>query len=125
MRYTLLVVFGALVLLSTGCDSRKHRVTGTITFDDEPITEGYIAFIPEEGGQGGGGKIANGRYTLLADRGRNRVEIHAVKKMTIIGPDGQPTEDKGGYIPAKYNRETTLKTDITASTTLDFSLTSK
>jgi hypothetical protein len=125
MRHILPSIF-LVILVLTGCGGpMKYTVTGTVTFDGEPIADGHIAFIPEDAGQGGGGRITKGRYTVQADPGKNRVEVRAVKKMMIIGPDGKPVEDFGAYIPPKYNINTTLKADITEATTLDFPLTSK
>jgi hypothetical protein len=62
----------ALVLLLcfavVGCDTgeRRYRLSGSVTFNGQPVPEGYIVFEPDgsQGNQGGPGraKILDGKY---------------------------------------------------------------
>jgi hypothetical protein len=105
-----------------------YSVSGTVTYDGEPIPEGYIAFVPEGPGRGGGGQITNGNYQVRAQAGKNRVEITASKKMPLprdrTGMYGEKEEVRQ-YIPARYNTKTELKADITRSAPLDYELKSE
>jgi hypothetical protein len=129
MRLLVLGLLGALTLALTGCGGPKtYSVSGTVTYKGEPIPEGYIAFVPEGPGRGGGGAIANGSYQVRAQAGKNRVEITASKMMPLprgrLGMNGA-TEEVQQYLPARYNTKTELKADITNSTPLDFNLESE
>jgi hypothetical protein len=55
----------ALVLgLLAGCGDGSATVSGTVTYDGQPVKEGYVTFSPADGkGPSAGGPIANGRYT--------------------------------------------------------------
>lgn len=57
----------ALALIAvglSGCsDSGLIKISGTVTFDGEPIPEGSISFMPVSGkGVTAGGEIKNGKY---------------------------------------------------------------
>jgi hypothetical protein len=96
-----------------------------VKFKGEPIPEGYIAFVPEGPGRGGGGAITNGSYQVRAQAGKNRVEITASKMMPLppgrVGMGGAK-EEVQQYLPTRYNSKTELEADITRSTPLDFNL---
>jgi hypothetical protein len=129
MRLFLFGMIGGLVLLPLGCgQATTYPVSGTVTYNGEPIPEGYIAFVPEGPGRGGGGAITNGRYSVSVQAGKNRVEITASKAVPL--PRGQGgmnggKEEVRQYLPTRYNFETELRADITQATTLDYQLKSK
>jgi len=126
MRLLLLGLLGGLALALTGCGRpTTYSVSGTVTYKGEPIPDGYVAFVPEGPGRGGGGVITSGSYQVRAQAGKNRVEITASKMMPLprgrVGMNGAK-EEVQQYLPARYNSKTELKADITSSTTLDFNL---
>jgi hypothetical protein len=129
MRLTRLGLLVILILALPGCGgSNMTTVTGKVTLDGEPIPEGYIAFLPEGPGKGGGGPITNGEYKVDVQNGKNRVEITASKKMAL--PAGQTNmygekEEVRQYIPDKYNAKTELKEDISGPRQIDFALKTK
>jgi hypothetical protein len=128
MRFVPVALLLGSLLALAGCGSKSQTVTGSVTFDGEPVKEGRIAFIPDRGGQGGGGAITNGYYTLDVPPGKYRVEINA-SKMTKL-PGGQvgmygEKEELREYIPEKYNAKTELKADVPPPASLDFNLKSK
>jgi hypothetical protein len=89
-----------------------HQVTGTITFDDTPVPDGDIVFIPEDAQYGAeAGKIKEGKYRLRAHDGKNKVQIRATRPVPgKVGPMGEPAIED--YIPAKYNDRTTLFREV-------------
>ena len=129
MRLFLFGMVCGLVLLPMGCGQpTTYPVSGTVTYDGESLPEGYIAFVPEGPGRGGGGAITNGRYSVSVQAGKNRVEITASKAVPLprgqAGMDGAKEEVRQ-YLPTRYNFETELRADITQATTLDYQLKSK
>jgi hypothetical protein len=126
MRIVLLSLAGLLLCLG-GCGETTHTVSGAVTIDDTPLPDGYIAFVPEGSGQGGGSEIKNGAYSLKTLPGKYRVEITASKMMALppgqVGMDGAKEEVRQ-YVPEKYNASTELKADVPASGAMDFKLSS-
>lgn len=125
MRFVCAGLFLSLSIALVGCDGAKaHQVSGTVTFDGEPVKEGHIAFLPN----GGGGSITDGRYSISTPPGSFKVEINASKLQKLppgqVGMDGAKEEVRE-YIPERYNSKTELKADVSGSTTLDFTLKSK
>jgi hypothetical protein len=129
----------ALLLLLTllGCGQRggleKIEVSGNVTLDDRPITNGEILFYPIESTAGSvsGGPIKDGHY-LAKGRGgvpvgKHRVEIRGFQSPTPasggeLAIEGGPAEQ---YVPPQYNTRSTLTAVVDAAhTTLDFSLSS-
>lgn len=115
-----------LLLLSLGCGesgSKMHEVSGTVTFDDKPVPEGDIAFVPDDKAVGPeAGKIKDGKYSLKVREGKNKVEIRATRDVPgKKGPMGEQAIE--GYIPAQYNVKTTLDADVASDkTTHNFTL---
>jgi hypothetical protein len=95
------VVFG-------GCDQRPLRVpvAGTVLIDGQPLTKGFVRFIPDAGRAASGELNAQGHFELgtFEDRdgaliGRHRVEVIAVEN---------PTAQKVRYLtPVKYRSSDT------------------
>jgi hypothetical protein len=124
MRFLACALTCALLLIGSGCS--QPTVSGTVTFDGQPVSEGHIAFVPESGtGQGGGANIVNGAYTVKAAAGKYRVEINA-SRMTPLPPgrtgmDGATSEVRA-YIPQRYNLKTELRAEVPAAKKVDFEL---
>lgn len=56
-----------LVLLASACSTgpRLTKVTGTVTYEGVPLTNGSISFVSDSGGENAAGIInARGKYTL-------------------------------------------------------------
>lgn len=140
-RSHITLVVGMMSLcLTVGCGGNLASVSGSVTFDGQPVEEGEIRFIPasNQGGQGSpqvaGATIAQGKYDVPADKGAvpgtYRVEIRAEKKTgkKILAvppaPPGSMIEITEQFVPAKYNEQSTLTLEITAgSNSKDFELT--
>lgn len=113
----------------SGADS--VTVTGNVTLDGQPLSEGDIIFRADGGkGRGYAGKIKDGSYEVKCAPGNHRVEIRAMRsesgkkaKTLASGEEGMALEQ---YIPAKYNDKSTLTADVSDSKTeFDFPLKSK
>ncbi len=98
----------------------KYPVRGSVTFDGEPIPEGYITFVPENPSWAPeAGPITNGRFGFRARPGANKVEVEASK---FIGPEIKTMglRPKEAYIPRRYNFETTLTAEVTGDGNNDY-----
>lgn len=97
--------FALLALAPLGCSGwggpDEHRVTGTVTFDGQPIPDGWVCFTPDSAkgnvGSQGRARIQNGAFDTAAAGGRNviggpvRVRIDCFDGRTADGlPNGNP-----------------------------------
>jgi hypothetical protein len=107
-------LFAAALL---GCGPSKpetYPVSGTVTWNGQPLPEGSIRFEPEDakGLPPDPGQIKDGKYQLQARPGKKRVQIYATRESGKIDPimGAAPREQ---YIPAKYNDKTELRAEVT------------
>lgn len=125
-----------LAVLFVGCGGGqtgpvRYPVTGTVTFDGNPLPDGDVQFIPADGkGPTDAGKIVAGKFSLETTAGKKKVSIQATredpKNMVPSGIDpGKMEPAREDYIPAKYNTATELTADVPkgGSSSLDFKLT--
>ncbi len=105
-----------IVALLFGCNrDGKVAVSGTITFEGEPIATGHIIFTPVDPSIGpDADKIVDGRFSFRASPGEKRVEVFADR------PVGEPDpvmklQRKEQYIPTRYNEETELVAQVSDS----------
>lgn len=125
-------------LVTLGCGSggpELGSVTGKVTLDGKPVTNGLVTFMPVGGGRPATGKTdANGQYELLgvdgkgAVLGQHRVAVTtlqqavAVTEMRSDSPEyaKQAVADRSAYdsakvvepIPARYNTNTDLTKEV-------------
>ena len=119
-RRVYFAILATLVLALTGCGSsgpKKFDVTGTVKYDGKDVEDGFITFTPDDKTVGPeAGPIKNGKYTVKANGGKNKVKIQANR--LVPGKKGPMGEDAiEPYIPTKYNDSTTLEVDIGAGKT--------
>ena len=72
------------VVLSTlsGCGSSPSVVSGSVSYNGQPVGDGHVVFQPADGkGASCGGPIKNGKYTVETTPGKKVVQIIAVKKV--------------------------------------------
>ncbi|MDA0836007.1 MAG: hypothetical protein O3A29_22270 [Planctomycetota bacterium] len=119
----------------TGCSRKveieKTTVSGTVTYNAQPIEKGEIRFIPKAGTEGpmATGAIVNGDYTVTAAGGvpigDHKVEIMAYIELPkpANAPPIAPTP-REQYIPEKYNTKTELDFTVPSGgeTKKDFAL---
>ncbi len=102
-----------LALAGLGCDRGPHMVpvTGHVTYNGEPVSQGEISFVPHEKELApDGGKIRDGRYDLRVKPGRKTVQIRASRPVEQDSPAMEVRY--ADYIPAKFNRESTLTVEV-------------
>jgi hypothetical protein len=68
-----------------GCGAPTATVTGAVSYDGQPVGDGYITFTPADGkGNDAGGPIAGGRYTVTGlPPGPKVVKVIAVRKVNF------------------------------------------
>jgi hypothetical protein len=106
-----------LSLLLSGCGPggpETYQVTGSVTFDGQPVSNGEIVFFDTDPSVGpDAGQVDQGKFNFLAKAGSKRVEIRASRPVPgMTDMSGQPLTDN--FIPAKYNDATTLTATVTA-----------
>jgi hypothetical protein len=126
--------------VASGCDrgdASRGAVSGRVTLDGQPIAQGSILFTPLDGTQGAavGGEIKDGLYRLAGAAGpaigKNRVEVHAVRKTGKLipkglGGTGKMIEQQVEGVSARFNIDSKLQVEITpGENTADFEVTSK
>jgi hypothetical protein len=130
------ILYGVVILLLVvgGCkrsdELQRVPVTGKVTFQGQPLTNGQIRFIPASGPVSGA-DIRDGAYSANqrggVPVGPCRVEIEARRPMAGAQPDpvmgGKAREEQ--YLPAKYNTQSELTITIEPGSgpiTKDYSL---
>ncbi|MCI0456927.1 MAG: hypothetical protein L0Z62_08110 [Gemmataceae bacterium] len=102
-----------LALTLAGCGDGTHSVSGTVSFDGQPVETGTIVFEAADGGPGlASSGIKNGKYELRSKAGKKKVVITAFRPKPGTEKDPQPATEE--YIPAKYNTESTLTKEVVA-----------
>ncbi|MES2791285.1 MAG: hypothetical protein V4719_16840 [Planctomycetota bacterium] len=126
----------ALVLMFvSGCGESgptDQYVTGTVTFDGQPVKDGQIVLTPTEPGvTPDSGSIKDGKFAFATRKGEKSVQIEALrdvpgKTITLPPPLSGTKPVTEMYIPAVYNKKTKLKVTVTDSSSknkFDFKLT--
>jgi hypothetical protein len=127
----LLVPFFFTALLVSGCGSGAG-VSGTVTYDNQPVDGGGIAFIPAgEKQPAASGRITGGHYEIKrSDKlpaGKYTVQITWLKstgkKVKNETDPGTEADELVQVIPLEYNVASKLSVDITSgSNTHNFDL---
>ena len=109
-----------------GCGPSLARVSGTVTFNGEPVSKGTVTLVPADGrGSASGGLIENGRYAIKkVQPGEKIVQLVATYPM---GPqkddDGSESVLYGDLMPAAWGRASEQKiTVVAAGVTKDFAI---
>ena len=112
-----------LVLPVAGCGPsgpETYPVSGTVTWNGDPLPEGNIVFEPVDGSIApDAGKIAAGKFAFQAQPGEKRVQIDATREVGEVDPV-MHTVPREAYIPSKYNSATILTATVTADGENDF-----
>lgn len=116
IRILLLAIIASLCV---GCGSpdprsRSFQVSGTVTYDDQPVGEGGIMLtsddptLPDDAGS-----IANGSFKFLASAGKKTVRIRASREIPQPVQPGvlrDPVFEE--YLPAKFNEKSELTIEV-------------
>jgi hypothetical protein len=115
------------VLICCGCGSpgeevQRAAVTGTVTFDGEPVATGMILFVPEPGVKGPPVPVTiiAGEFQTDAAKGptvgSNGIQITATRKTgKVITFQGEQSDEIVQYIPARYNERSELRQVVSAT----------
>ncbi|WP_425613418.1 hypothetical protein NA78x_003250 [Anatilimnocola sp. NA78] len=124
----LLTVAALSILSLAGCGgSSAVKVAGNVTFQDKPIENGEIIFVPADSKVPAvAGKIEQGKYVCEVPPGASQVKVTAYRevpgKFDTSNP-GQKNPLIEMYIPEKYNSKSELSAEVDPSKpTLDFKL---
>lgn len=122
------VIIGVISLFSGGCGGppsgpTRYTISGTVTFDKQPVPKGFITFAPDDTagnkGPGGGAEVINGKFKT--DTGKGVVGgPHIVQ---IVAYDGISTKVEGEELPdgkALFPTYTTTVTFPKQDTVSDF-----
>jgi hypothetical protein len=85
-------VAAAVLFAAAGCGEGGGTVSGEVTYDGQPVKNGYVSFTPADGkGAAVGGPITDGRYSVeKVPPGKKVVKVEAADK---AGPSIQTTEE--------------------------------
>ncbi|WP_145367431.1 hypothetical protein [Maioricimonas rarisocia] len=112
----------------TGCGGgpaydgpRRFPLSGSVTFDGEPVTGGMISFVPEDGKSNpAGGPIEDGTFTIAEEKGANpgpyRVLVYWHKptgKQIQDSDTGETVDEVRQVIPPEFNGNTSLSVNVT------------
>ena len=103
----LLLLLSAQVTLSGCGDGRPKRlsVSGQVLIDGEPLTFGYIRFVPEGARPSGGRLDEQGRFTLSC-YGENDGIIPGVHRVEVDASESLSSTKVKWHAPKKYFRYT-------------------
>ena len=98
-----------------GCgpsDPKLYPVSGTVTWNGQPLADGDILFVPVDGATvPDPGKIKDGKFSFQAQAGQKKVEIRATREAGPVDPVmGAPPRVQ--FVPAKYNDATELTAEV-------------
>lgn len=111
-------LFVLLVMIGCG-DGRPARmnVSGQVLIDGEPLTYGYIRFVPKDARPSGGELDEQGRFTLSCYSENDGI-IPGVHRVEVDAAESLSAHKKKWHAPKKYFRYKTsgLEQEITEST---------
>lgn len=120
LRCLCYLLFNCLVCCPfSGCGgSNLAPVSGTVTFDGQPLKEASIRFVPADGkAPTEAAMIRDGKFGAQLQRTTYKVQINASKlvdtgaKLDEKGPGGGPTAVE--ILPARYNVQSELTLSVT------------
>ena len=107
-------VVAFLCVVCIGCGNGLVKVSGKITYNNAPVKDGQIRFLPVSGkGPSAAAIIINGQYSVEVMPGEKKVEVLGYK---IIGQKniGKVIDIKSQILPPKFNEKTELTCEIVA-----------
>jgi hypothetical protein len=111
-----------VVFVISGCnESPRNAVSGTVTFEGQPLADGYVMFVPLDGTPGptAGAMVENGKFEIAEEcsvfAGNFRVEIVASRpsnRKVLSQESGKMVNVPEQYIPIRYNQESELQASV-------------
>lgn len=128
-KWTASAVVVLILVAQIGCGKAGPKVvtvSGTVTYDGQPLAEGTVYFKTPETGAINSLPVKNGKFEGNAEVGERRVEINAyrTKSQDFNGMKGEVKEN---LIPTRYNADSKLTATVTADgpNTFQFEVKSK
>lgn len=118
IRWLLLTLAAIGLYLSSGCSDGKAKVSGTVTFDGQPVASGVATFVRKEGELvREGAIISQGSFQAVLTPGNYQVELNGQKVSGTRkqkGFDGKEEvlEITEELFPERYNSKTELVAEI-------------
>jgi hypothetical protein len=88
-------------------------VSGVVRLDGDPLPDGTIYFVGQDGLGPDGGPIVAGQFSIKVRPGAKRVEIRSLRQ--VEPPPPPPKSAWQNYLPLRYNSDTTLTAEVTAT----------
>ena len=117
VEFLILGVMVSLVGCSGGDGIERVDVTGTVTYQGQPVQEGTITFDPQGKGPVAGAQITGGTYQATG-RGAVPVGNYLVRISSTVEDrenwveDAMPEPPRKELLPEKYNRESELQREV-------------
>jgi hypothetical protein len=129
-RFVSLALLAILLSANAGCGPtgpKLYPVSGTVTWNGQPLPEGDIIFAPASPGDlEDAGKIVAGKFAFQARPGAKKVKIMANRSEGPVDPQ-MGLAPRVQYIPPQYSsaEKTTLTAEVTENgkNEFEFSLT--
>ena len=120
--FRLCISFLCVTALLVGCSGSSkpkvqlRTVKGTVKLDGKPMASGDVLFLVQNQGPKTL-SVKDGNFSGEVIEGQSRVEIRSYKDAAPVMMMDQVANPgaKENFIPAKFNSESTLTADVTAS----------
>ena len=119
----------AVVVITVGCGGLtdgRLQISGEVTFDGQPVADGYVTLSPLGRGPSAGGRIQDGKFNIEREKGpmagKYRVVLQAMRetgRMIPIDPalPDDTVAETVQYLPARYNTRSQLTADLSPDNT--------
>jgi hypothetical protein len=115
-----------IVGCSDSGEPARTDVIGDVTYKGEPVTDGEVIFVPDEGSNAtpGAAMIVDGKYEMKGNgglmAGRYRVEFRAYQPSATTEEPGSPGNPLGSnprdqILPERFQAKSTEVLEVTAS----------
>ena len=117
-----------LAVVGCGPGDNMADVSGTVSYNGEPVADGSISFTPADGKTPtAGGNVKDGKYSCKVPVGPMKVSVTSAKEVgrkKLYGKDGPDMPVMKEVLPEKYNMKTELTYEVKAGSQVkDFPLT--
>lgn len=116
-RMVCLFTATAAIVGCGGDGIERVGVSGTVSYQGQPVQDGLISFEPQGPGTPAGATIKGGKYDATGNGavpvGKYRVRISSTVEDTKNWvKDAMPVAPRKELLPAKYNRDTELTLEV-------------